>query len=359
VVSNSLTRPLRLSWKFEKVKFVAGKIVRVGLVLNVQKRNRAIPSGTNLMKSILFFLSVLVSLYGCESKEQKIAAVDAAFEKAQSLPASQVCENEAAYRGLANLEKEKGTAIYTEVTAQKIASYAQKCTEHLLNIAEQRERKAKEYAKALAEKRLNERLSKVKDNMHILGYTVDGEIASADCRNFILRESFLGDSYYCEYRRSPSDIIQFHSDPYTKIVGKIFRFTLIDREQAQAVKEKVIERYGRPKVENFKEGDWVHKWQAAWGEVEMNYQEIVQDIVFESKPYTKSVRFYFDSCEGNFGACKDIFGVSNDPSRVIGRTYLFGRQSTLNSSALSMKKDPRNKEKPKQIDTQGADELDI
>ena len=300
------------------------------------------------MRSFWLVLPLLV-IVGCESEEQKKASVDAAYEAARSLPASMVCENESAYRNLLAVEKSKGTSLYRELTSEKISVYSKKCDAQKAKIAAQKAQEAKklaaqkakedqERATALAEQKLIERLSRVTDNMHVLGYVADQPTTAINCKNYTLDESFFGDSYYCEYRRSPTDIIRFHSDPYTKVIGKIFRFTLIERSQAQLVKDKVLERYGKPKVENFKEGEWVDEWQAAWGEVKMNYESMVQDIVFESRPDTRSVRFYFDDCESSVGYCSDVFGVKKDASKLLARTYLFGKQSGLNSSALRMEK---------------------
>ena len=321
------------------------------------------------MRYFWLFLPLLI-IVGCESEEQKKASVDAAYEAAKSLPASMVCENESAYRNLLALEKSKGTSLYRQLASEKISLYSKKCDAQKAQIAAQKARKAKELAAqkakeaqeraaALAEKKLRERLSQVTDNMHVLGYVADQPTDAINCKNYTLDESFFGDSYYCEYRRSSTDIIRFHSDPYTKVIGKIFRFTLIERSQAQLVKDKVLERYGKPKVENFKEDEWVDEWQAAWGQVKMNYESTVQDIVFESPANTRSVRFYFDDCESSFSTCSDVFGVKNDASKLLARTYLFGKQSRLNSSALTMKKDPRKKPEVKKIKTQDAGDIDI
>ena len=66
-----------------------------------------------------------------------------------------------------------------------------------------------------------------------------------------------------------------------------------------------------------------------------------------------------DNCESSVGYCSDVFGVKKDASKLLARTYLFGKQSGLNSSALRMEKDPRKKAEVKQIKTQDAGDIDI
>ena len=94
---------------------------------------------------ILFVITISIAvmlLVGCESPEEirkremaereainnrNKLEIDELYAEVQSIPAAQVCINFNKYKNLENLEREKGTNYYSEITAKKIDQYKIKC----------------------------------------------------------------------------------------------------------------------------------------------------------------------------------------------------------------------------------------
>ena len=304
------------------------------------------------MKKLLAIL-LLFGIVGCDNKidiEAHKSEVETKFLKVKAIPSSKPCENLAAYKELYQFELDKGSDYYVDVSENAINLYQSKCE------AKKRENE------------LNIRLSKLKDNKHILGYVTGLKQSEYDCNNFYEDEDF---GYVCILDRSNSDRILFYSDPYTKLVGKIFRFVLMDKEQVPTFKNKMIERYGEPDamampsvlMDFDKPVDEIllnDSW--GWGDVKTEYVSGFGNSLTSSKKNGISVRLHFDECGNTWFSeldCPGLFNLKENPNKVIVKTYMFGAEDDLNSSANTLKRDPRKPKEYETINTDDAEDIQI
>lgn len=299
----------------------------------------------------LLFCSLIGTtlLVGCgEPPEVKRKSIDVAYEAARKLPADQVCENEIAYRDLQRLEKKKRTNYYTEVSASKIKEYSQKCRN--LKLAEEATQQRR-----VQQEKLQARMSKVKDNFHVLGYAPDVPQSEINCRNYVFSDNWGPDTYICSFKRSATDVIEFHSDPYTKIIGKVVRKTLIDNEQMELYREKLLERYGPPTESLYRDrrtkGEQIERWEAAWGE------DVELFLGYRTKKGKKMIVFEFEECMVS-DECEGYWGEKTLNNQIVATTRVVGEFASLNFSALIANEDPRNKQEPS-VDTVDVRDIDM
>ena len=310
------------------------------------------------MKKLLVLL-LLFGIVGCDDafdteasklKEEHKSEVETKFLKVKEIPSSEPCKNLDAYTELYRFELNKGSDYYVDVSRKAINSYEPKCE------SEKRENA------------LNIRLAKLKNNKHILGYVTGLKQSKYDCNSFYQHEDF---GYICILDRSNSDRILFYSDPYTKLVGKIFRFILLDKEQVPAFKTKMKERYGEPDAMAMgsilrdldKPVDEIllnDSW--GWGDVKSEYISGIGNTLEETKKNGISVRLHFSECRDTWFYkldCPGLFNLEENPNKVIAKIYMFGVDNSLNSSANALKRDPREPEKYETIKTDAASEIEI
>ena len=301
------------------------------------------------MKHTLGLVLMVIGLVGCDNKidiEAHKSAVETKFSNVKAIPSSKPCANLAAYQELYRFELHKGSDYYVDISKNAIIAYQSKC-----------EAKKREDA-------LNIRLSKLISNKHILGYVTGLEQSEYDCNNFYEDKDF---GYVCILDRSNSDRILFYSDPYTKLVGKIFRFILLDKEQVPSFKTKMIERYGEPDAmamgsilrdldkpvdEILLKDSW------GWGDVKSEYVSGFGNSLEPTKKNGISVRLHFDECDDTWFYeldCPGLFSLEENPNKVIAKIYMFGAEDSLNLSANALKRDPR---KPKEYETINTDDVE-
>ena len=99
----------------------------------------------------LILILCLVILSSCSNEEAIKAEIESAYQDVKKLPASQPCANLEGYTKLEELEMKYRTTYFSDLTAKKIDSYAALCR--------------KERAGCF-----KCTLSKLSDNMHILGF---------------------------------------------------------------------------------------------------------------------------------------------------------------------------------------------
>jgi len=301
------------------------------------------------VKHTLALVLMVIGLVGCDNKidiEAHKSAVETKFLNVKAIPLSKPCANLAAYQELYRFELHKGSDYYVDISKNAIIAYQSKC-----------EAKKREDA-------LNIRLSKLISNKHILGYVTGLEQSEYDCNKFYEDKDF---GYVCILDRSNSDRILFYSDPYTKLVGKIFRFILLDKEQVPSFKTKMIERYGEPDAmamgsilrdldkpvdEILLKDSW------GWGDVKSEYVSGFGNSLEPTKKNGISVRLHFDECDDTWFYeldCPGLFSLEENPNKVIAKIYMFGAEDSLNLSANALKRDPR---KPKEYETINTDDVE-
>jgi len=308
------------------------------------------------MKKLLALL-LLFGIVGCGNQEQIKEEVDFLYKIAEGIPISSPCKAEDAYMHLQYVETLRDSDYYSDVTDKKIIENRVLC-----------KKKRLETESLKREEALNNRLEKVKNNMHILGYVTGLEHQDYDCNNFNEDEDF---GYVCMLYRSNSDRVFFYSDPYTKLVGKIFRFILIDKEQVPMFKNKMLERYGEPNAKAMSNilGDLdkpvdeiLLKDSWGWGDVKSEYISGFGNSLEPTKKNGISVRLHFEECDDTWFYeldCPGLFSIEENPNKVIAKIYMFGLEDNLNSSANALRRDPREPEKYETIDTDNASDIRI
>lgn len=83
-------------------------------------------------------------------------------------------------------------------------------------------------------------------DLDILGYRTAIKTDDVDCK-FEFIDNWVSDEYHCHIYLSPTDVIEFNSDPHTKMIGRIHRLILIDDSDISKIYEKVVLKYGEPK----------------------------------------------------------------------------------------------------------------
>ena len=189
------------------------------------------------------------------------------------------------------------------------------------------------------------------------GYIAGKDQSQYDCSSY-LEKSPYGD-YACLKRISDSDVIIFHSDPYTKLVGKFFRYMLIEKSDLETFKEKLIRKYGEPNVKAY-EGV---KEIFGWGNVILESAGGF-GLTFNkgSKKNGKSIRVTFGECKNFFWDetdCSGLFGVEN-PNKLIANIYMFNDEAyVLNFNSLVRKRDIRIPLEYPDAPTENINDLDL
>lgn len=308
------------------------------------------------MKKLIALL-LIFGIVGCDNQEKIKQEVDSFYKSVKEVPPSNPCEAEDAYTNLQIIETQRGTSYYSDITNKKIIENRILC-----------KNKRAETERLQREKELKNRLKQLKNNMHVLGYVTGLKQQNYDCSNFDENEDF---GYVCILNRSISDKVLFYSDPYTKLVGKIFRFVLIDKEQVPVFRTKMIERYGEPDAmamgsilrdlnkpvdEILLKDDW------GWGDVKTEYVSGFGNSLTSSKKNGISVRLHFSECDNTWFSeldCPGLFDIEENPNKVIAKIYMFGAEDDLNSSANSLRRDPREPEIFETIETDNASDIEI
>lgn len=291
----------------------------------------------------LILILCLVILSSCSNEEAIKTEIESAYQDVKKLPASQPCANLEGYAKLEELEMKYRTTYFSDLTAEKIDSYAALCQEKKDQDA------------------LNARLAKLSDNMHILGFVTGMMQEDYPCKNFSESEQ---DGYNCPLNRSESDRLFFRSDPYTKLVGSIYRYTLIDKQDVEKLRKIILDRYGVPDLKvstNPLTGrEFLVEW--GWGNVTKKYEQVVGNYIGKKNDSGKLLTFAIKDCDNIWFTdldCPGLFGISENPNKVILELHLFGDESVINGEANRIGRDPREPKEYETIETKDVDEIDI
>ena len=326
------------------------------------------------MKRLLLLLTIFFMLMGCDqfgegAVVRKKESVDSLFATVKSIPASQPCENLSGYLELEKLEYKNKTSYYSDITTQKITRYSSLCKEKERADQKALEDKIKADKKAKEDRRIAERkvvddkrIKAAKGSLNILGYKPDVQIEKYDCTNFYFKKD--SDDYTCTIRRSATDKIVFFSDPYTKSIGKIFRFVLIDKDQIPDLINKMQSQFGNSSAMGSNassEDDLYLKTFYGWGNVKL---EGFGGLYTLGPKYRTgiSLRLSFSACEDELffdSNCLEYFGIKENPSKAVVAFRLFGDDYELNSTAIRRKLDPREPKTYKSVPTENVDKLTL
>ena len=198
----------------------------------------------------------------------------------------------------------------------------------------------------------------VSEGLDVVGYSAGKHQSEYNCVSYATEDTFL-EKFSCLERRSSSDVIIFHSDPYTKLVGKFFRYVLIEKSDLKAFKEKLIQNYGKPDAEAYKGA----KEKFGWGNVILESGSGF-GLTFASGPKKggESIRVSFWECRNIFWDetdCPGLFGIEN-PNKIIASIYMFNDEvHDLNLDSLTQKRDVRIPLKYPDAPTESMDDIDL
>lgn len=186
----------------------------------------------------------------------------------------------------------------------------------------------------------------------LLDYYNGIKASELPCR-LTLIENWLGDEYMCAFRNSDTDVFQFHSNPLSKEVSKIFRYMLLNTSDAPQVIQQLKKNYGEPKAsfldKDFKTplpymvwGDSVldiTPW--SWKDSRSNVITEYNVFITNSKKGGVGLSSRFLKCSGS-GQCSQFFGVeTNTPNLVVLRLMIFDvDRSNFSQTVISTGKAP-------------------
>ena len=302
-------------------------------------------------RTSILLISILL-LYGCDNQaeiqKEKEEEIEFLYQATKAIPSSKPCENLKGYQDLIYLESKHETYIYTQLSYSKIEEYSPLCNAKKENDA------------------LKERMLKVTDNMHIMGYVTGLSQRDYGCNDFFESEQ---DGFYCPLNKKPSDRIYLVSDPFTKIVGSINRYILIDKNQAWDFKQKLKENYGEPNImvltsryidlkKTAEELLLDDMW--GWGNVVQKENADGIKYVGKDKESGKWLTFQIRECTNIWFTdldCDGLFGIERNPNKVIAIISLYGDESIINSEANRLQRDPRKEKEYESIDVENVEEI--
>ncbi len=179
----------------------------------------------------------------------------------------------------------------------------------------------------------------VSEELDVNGYIAGKDQYQYNCSSYV-KKSDYGD-YVCLKRISVSDVIIFHSDPYTKLVGKVFRYMLIEKSDLEVFKEKLIQKYGEPDVKAYKGV----KERFGWGNVILESAGGF-GLSFNNGPKKngESIRVTFSECNDTWLSITDCPGLfeTENPNKLIANIYMFNDEAyVLNFNSLVKNRDVR------------------
>ena len=300
------------------------------------------------MKTLLKTLALFVVI-GCSNQADFELEAQTLYEQIKAIPLSKPCENLKGYQDLNAMESINNTNLFTQLSISKIEEYSVLCKTKKENDA------------------LKERLAKVKDNMHILGYVTGALQEEYECKNFFESEQ---DGFYCPINKKPSDRIFLSSDPYTKMVGTITRYILIDKEQVPYFKDKMKDNYGEPELmvlsgrldltktalEILLDDVW------GWGNVKEKRDLAGYNWIVKDREFGKWLTLRFQKCTNIWftdNDCPGLFDIDENPSKYIAIITLRGDESILNEEANRLKRDPRKEKEYQTIETDDIEDINF
>ena len=315
------------------------------------------------MKRLLFVASFIFLLQGCDqigegARIKKKKDADLQFSLVKAIPISQPCENLNGYLKLEEIEYKNKTTYYSDITPRKITRYSRLCEE-------KNEADAVAALKAIQTKRqatIDRRIAEAKGKLHVLGYQPDVQLDKYSCSNYSFNQD--RDEYTCILSRSKTDVLVFHSDPFTKSLGKIFRFILIDREQAPKLIDKLHGEFGSSDAMGSNadgQGNLYVETFYGWGNVKL---ENMGGLYALGPKYDlgRSLRLSFSECADMWffdSDCLKFFGIKENPSKVVAAVRLFGNDYELNSRAIALKRDPRDPKTYRNVKTKDVSDLQL
>lgn len=162
--------------------------------------------------------------------------------------------------------------------------------------------------------------------LDILGFKTLSKVESLDCK-FEYVDNWLNDEYHCHIYRSKTDVLEFNSDPYTNVIGRIHRKILVDVDDLSSVYEKIIDRYGEPK-DKTPVGNIL-----VWGD-----STILENLIVENKKKGGiGLSIQFDKCSSRVKC--GLFETYNEDTVIVDFMLFNSDWNTVNNESLRAKED--------------------
>tara|TARA_B110000858_G_scaffold118639_1_gene135359 strand:+ start:3501 stop:4139 length:639 start_codon:yes stop_codon:yes gene_type:complete len=196
------------------------------------------------------------------------------------------------------------------------------------------------------------------EGLDVAGYSAGKHQTDYDCAVYAAEDTFL-EKFTCLKRRGSSDVIIFHSDPHTKLVGKFFRYVLIEKSDLKTFKQKLFQKYGEPDVKAYKG----IKEKFGWGNVILESAGGF-GLSFNKGPEKngESIRVTFGECTDiwlNISDCPGLFGIEN-LNKLIASIYMFNDEvHDLNFNSLVRGRDVRIPLENPDAPTKSMDDIDL
>ena len=208
------------------------------------------------------------------------------------------------------------------------------------------------------------------EELSILNYKTGTLTDDFQCE-FKFYDNWLLDEYSCEIDRKEFDKVKIYSDKWTFLVGRIYRYLIVDKNEIEQMKNKLTSTYGSPKEVLYQRGSSVNQrmfWGDAIFEFDMQRQQDLGTKFYHPAfpPFMKikdneiALQVKISDCISKVSSCYDEFNISDNSTKVVFEFNLINDEiRSINASALSLQKDPRTKKKKQDVKNNKVEEIEI
>ena len=204
----------------------------------------------------------------------------------------------------------------------------------------------------------------------ILDYKTEVLTTKFPCE-FKFYDNWIMDEYSCEIKRSDFDKVKVFSDKWTYLVGRVYRYLIVDKDAVDEMISKLESVYGNRNKTLYERGSSVNQmmfWGNAFFQFDMQKQEDAGtkfyhpaflpflDIADNETALEVSVH----DCLSTSSSCYKEFKISDNEEKVIFEFNLINAKVRgFNADALMLEKDPRTEKEKIEVKNKTISEIEI
>ena len=208
------------------------------------------------------------------------------------------------------------------------------------------------------------------EELSILDYKTGLLTNDFQCK-FKFYDNWLLDEYSCEIDRNKFDKVKIYSDKWTFLVGRVYRYLIVDKNEIELMKNKLTSTYGSPEEVLYQRGSSVNQmmfWGDAIFEYDMQRKQDLGTKFYDPAflPFMKikkneiALQVRISDCISKASSCYDEFKISDNDSKVVFEFNLINDEiRSINVNAFSLQKDPRTKQEKQDIQNKKVEEIEI
>ena len=204
----------------------------------------------------------------------------------------------------------------------------------------------------------------------ILDYKTGVLTSEFPCQ-FKFYDNWILDEYSCEIKRNDFDKVKVFSDKWTYLVGRVYRYLIVDKDSVDDMISKLESVYGSRNKTLYERGSSVNQmmfWGNAYFQFDMQRQEDAGTKFYHPAflPFLKiaddeiALQVSIHDCLSTSSSCYDEFKISDNDEKVIFEFNLFNdKVRGINSDAFTFKKDPRTEKEKMEVKNKNISEIEI